>query len=176
MGQIKKHPPVKLVMGLIYCQEDCLGRALCLLRQAFGAVDFESETLSFAHTDYYQEEFGQNLKRKFIAFAKSISAEQLVAIKIKTNHLEEKLAQGGRRCINIDPGYLGLSKFVLATTKDYCHRVYLGQGIYAEVTLFYRQRSFQPGEWTYVDYRSPEYIKIFNCIRQIYKEQSGKKG
>ena len=81
------------------------------------------------------------------------------------------MAKGISRIINIDPGYLDLSKLILASTKDYKHRIYLTKGIYAEVTLFYQDKTFCPWEWTYPDYKTGEYIEIFNRIRQIYAEQ-----
>jgi len=77
----------------------------------------------------------------------------------------------GKRRINIDPGFLSLGKLILATTKDQCHRVYLGRGIFAEVTLFYKRKTFNPWPWTYLDYKSQEYIDIFNSIRAIYQKQ-----
>jgi hypothetical protein len=171
MGTIKKHFPVKLVIGLIFKDNKIYVKAKSLLERKFGPIDFESQTLDFSHTDYYEKEFGKGLKRAFVSFKKLISPDQLPAVKTITNHFEARLSRNTLRRINIDPGYLELSKFVLATTKDYKHRIYLRTGIYAEITLFYRRGSFCPWEWTYPDYRTDAYIKIFNKIRQIYVEQ-----
>ncbi|MCX5697183.1 MAG: DUF4416 family protein [Candidatus Omnitrophica bacterium] len=171
MSRIKKHPPVKLVIGLIYKDEDTLSRALSVLSRVFGSIDYESSEFAFNHTDYYKDEFGTDLKRRFIGFKKLISPQQLARIKISTNKIESKLSAGGKRRINIDPGYLELPKFVLATTKDFRHRIYLMDGIFAEVTLYYQDKSFKFWEWTYPDYRNPEYIEIFNHLREIYKKQ-----
>lgn len=171
MGQIKDHPPVKLIIAFIFKEENTLVQAQCLLEKKFGKIDFTSATLPFSHTDYYQEEFGPGLKRKFISFRKLIPPQKLAQIKIITNKIEEKLSQGKERLINIDPGYLDLAKLVLASTKDYKHRIYLGSGIYAEVTLFYQGKTFQAWECTYPDYRSSEYIALFNTIREIYAQQ-----
>lgn len=171
MGTIKKHVPVKLVIGLIFKHNNIYVKVKPLLERKFGPIDFESQTLDFIHTDYYEKEFGKGLKRAFVSFKKLILPHQLPAIKTTTNYFEARLSQNKLRRINIDPGYLELSKFVLATTKDYSHRIYLGGGIYAEITLFYRKGSFCPWEWTYPDYRTDAYIKIFNRIRQIYVEQ-----
>lgn len=174
MKSRKKHQPVKLIIGLIFKDNSVYSRAKAFLVRKFGRVDFESQTLDFTYTDYYEKEFGKGLKRAFISFKKLILPQQLAAIKTITNSLETRLSRNGSRRINIDPGYLELSKLVLATTKDYSHRIYLGKGIYAEVTLFYRRNTFCPWEWTYPDYRTEAYLKIFNRIRQIYIEQSGK--
>ena len=141
------------------------------LRLKFGAIDFESEILPFDFTDYYEEEIGTNLKRKFISFKRLVSAESLAEIKLSTNRLEQRLSLHGKRSINIDPGYLTAAKLVLATTKDFSHRILLRKGIFAEVTLFYAKNSFRPFAWTYPDYRTPDYLAIFNHIREIYLKQ-----
>jgi hypothetical protein len=168
MGKIKKRIPVKLIVGFIFKKADILNKAKAILERRFGEIDFESKTLNFSHTDYYEEELGKNLKRIFISFKKLISPEHLSKIKILTNKIEQRLASGQKRLINIDPGYLEFSKLILATTKDFRHRIYLDSGIFAEVTLFYENKSFRPWEWTYPDYKTKKYAEIFNKIRQIY--------
>jgi len=171
MGQARGHPPVKLIIGFIFGEEKILNKAKVILGKQFGGIDFESQTLPFEHTDYYKKEFGQNLKRKIFSFKKLILPENLPEIKNLTNKIEKELSQGLNRLINIDPGYLDLAKLILASTKDYKHRIYLDRGIYAEVTLFYQDRSFKSWEWTYPDYRTTEYISIFNQIRELYAKQ-----
>jgi hypothetical protein len=171
MGRIKLHQPVKLIAGFIFKEEEAFSRAKIVLRKKFGEIDFESQTLPFDHTDYYRKEFGRDLKRKFVSFKHLIPPQDLPKIKIATNKIEEKLSDGGSRLINIDPGYLDLAKLVLASTKDYKHRIYLDRGIYSEITLFYQEETFKPWEWTYPDYKTAEYIAIFNQIRNIYAGQ-----
>ncbi len=168
MGKIKNTPAVKLIIGFIFKEERELKKAEDLLRKRYGAIDFESRILDFTHSDYYQEEFGRGLKRKFIAFKKLIPAQKLARIKTAANQIEKKLSKGRHRLVNIDPGYLDMAKLVLASTKDYYHRIYLDNGIFAEITLFYRGKTFTPWEWTYPDYKTPEYIAIFNRLREIY--------
>ena len=92
-------------------------------------------------------------------------------MKLFTNNLEQEFTSQGKRQINLDPGYIDLSKLVLATTKNHQHRLYLGQGIFAEVTLRFVRKSFRPWEWTYPDYRTDHYIRFFNQVRQTYLEQ-----
>ena len=171
MGRIKKHPPVKLIVGFIFKEEGAYNKARGVLERYFSKIDFQSQALPFSHTDYYENEFGKDLKRKFISCTKLIWPQHLPRIKIITNQIEKRLSRGTCRLINIDPGYLDLSKLVLATTKDYKHRIYLSQGIYAEVTLFYQEKAFKSWEWTYPDYKTPEYTAIFNQIRGIYAQQ-----
>jgi len=171
MGQIKKNPPVKLIIGFIFKEAKSLEGAEAVLSRRFGEIDFSSRAMPFIHTDYYEKEFGHGLSRAFVSFKKLILPEDLAEIKTFTNKAELKFSAGASRLINIDPGYLDQAKLVLASTKDFKHRIYLKKGIFAEITLFYAEKTFQPWEWTYPDYKTPEYITIFNQIRDIYARQ-----
>lgn len=171
MGTPKQHPKVKIICGFIFLDNDVLPAAKKMLSDRLSPVDFESEILDFKYTDYYQKEMGADLKRQFISFRDLAAPGQLPVIKLFANSIENKLAQGGKRRINIDPGYLDMAKLVLASTKDYFHRIHLDKGIFAEVTLYYRGRSFKPWEWTYPDYQSGEYIDIFNRVRDNYAQE-----
>jgi len=171
MGKVKEPLPVKLIASMFAGSGELLEKAKVRLGQEFGPIDYESELLPFDHTTYYAVEFGENLKRRFVAFAELVRPERLTEIKLLTNALEMEWAVEGKRQINIDPGYVSHSKLVLATTKDHAHRIYLGQGIYAEVTLYFREGTFRPWPWTYPDYASPPLIAIFNHIRGLYVKQ-----
>lgn len=171
MGKIIRSKPVKLVTGFIFKDELAFAQAKCRLLRRFGDVDFQSPVLSFNLTSYYKDEMGDGLKRVFISFKRLILPEDLPRIKVLTNKIESKLSQAGKRRVNIDPGYLDLPKLILASTKDYAHRIYLNKGIYAELTLTFQGKSFAPWQWTYPDYRSNEYIAIFNQIRELFSEQ-----
>ena len=171
MGKVCKQPLVKLVAGFIGSDEELFARAEKALSSRFGEIDFHSAVLPFGFTDYYEEELGRDLRRKFIGFKRLISAAALADIKVFTNRLEQKLSPQGKRRINIDPGYLTQAKLVLASTKDFSHRILLNKGIFAEVTLIYSKNSFQPLDWTYPDYRTPDYLEIFRRLRQIYQTQ-----
>ena len=117
------------------------------------------------------------LRKHFISFHELIAPERLVDAKLRTNELEELFARedgGGGRTVNVDPGCVNHSKMVLATTKDHAHRVYVGRGIFEEVTLSYRRtEGFIPNPWTYPDYRSPERLAFFGRLREIYCRQIG---
>jgi hypothetical protein len=176
MGELRKVVKVKLIIGLIAGKESLLKKAVQLLEKSYGSVDFTSEIIPFDKTDYYEQEMGQDLKRRFISFRRLILPDQLILIKRQTNELEFKLSRSRKkRAINLDPGYLEYGKLVLATTKDHQHRLYLGKGIFGEVTLRYTNGSFTPWEWTYPDYATPEYITIFQHIRKLYQQQIAKK-
>ena len=173
MGTIKRHPSVKLFVGFIFLDEAALAKAVLFLQRRFGTIDSRSPVFSFTHTRYYENEFGTGLKKQFISFRKLIDIEQLPAVKRMTNALETRSGREGSRRVNIDPGYLTLSKVVLATTKDYAHRIYISGGIFAEVTLYYRGKTFTPYEWTYPDFRTDEYMDFFNRLRNLYAVQAG---
>ncbi len=172
MGKISKPPPVKLISGLIAGRKNWLSEAKDSLVKEFGPVDQMSDIFSFHWTDYYQSTMGQNLMRQFLAFRELINPDRLPSIKIFTNQLEEsfreKTSPPVARPVNIDPGYLAPAKLVLATTKNYSHRIYLKSGIYGEVTLKFEGDSFVPFPWTYPDYKSEEYINFFNRVRKKY--------
>ncbi|MFA5062454.1 MAG: DUF4416 family protein [Candidatus Omnitrophota bacterium] len=172
MGKIAPNKPVKLIVGFIFKEKIFFERAKHTLTRHFGRIDFESGIIPFTATSYYEEELGLGLSRVFISFAKLIKPQQIAKIKVLTNRIEEKLSNGKKRSVNIDPGYLNLAKLVLASTKDYVHRIYLDKGIYAETTLFYQGKSFQDWKWTYPDFRNKEQIGIFNRIRELYAEQT----
>lgn len=169
MGKAREPEPAKLFMSVITSEEDLLKKSLKDLEAIFGEIDFISEVLPFDFTDYYTSEMGDHLFRRFITFSSLISRSMLPEIKEKTNTLEERYATPeGHRKINIDPGYICLEHVILATTKAYTHRPYLRDGIYADLTLIYRNKSFHPLEWTYPDYRQPEVISLFNQFRKTY--------
>ena len=171
MNQDYRRNAVKLFIGFIFAESKIYLKTKYILERKFGQSDFESQTLPFNHTQYYEKEFGRDLKRIFLSFKKLTCAERLARIKIITNKVEGSLSYHGSRKINIDPGILNLSKIVLASTKDYKHRIYLTSGIYAEATLYYQNKSYRAWEWTYPDYKTPQYIQIFNQIRDIYSHQ-----
>ena len=129
--------------------------------------------MPFDYTDYYTEEMGEKLLRKLISFEKLVEPLELIETKIFTNSLEEKFlhAENQGRQINLDPGYITAAKLVLASTKDHVHRIYLGRGIYAEVTLKREGKTFRSWLWTYPDYGSDGHIAIFNEIRRMYMAQ-----
>ncbi|KPK43000.1 MAG: hypothetical protein AMJ78_00055 [Omnitrophica WOR_2 bacterium SM23_29] len=171
MSVSSKKDAVKIFIGFIFARKEVYFKTKRILEKKFGQSDFESQTLPFNHTRYYEKEFGANLKRKFLSFKRLTRPGKLAQIKVVTNKIEQRLNHKGKRQINIDPGILTLSKIILASTKDYKHRIYLAKKIFAEVTLYFQNKSFHAWEWTYPDYKTPEYIQIFNHIRDIYSRQ-----
>ena len=177
MGQIHTPDPVKLICGLIFSGQDVLQQALERLQVRLGVIDVHSKVFPFTHTDYYHREMGADLERMFVSFQRLFRCEQLAEVKAFTNGLEENLSQINqgqkKRRANIDPGYLEASKLVLASTKNFSHRIYLGRGVFAEVTLQYRANRFQSLPWTYPDYQDPRVVDFLLLARRIYMEQIG---
>jgi len=168
MGRIGVPKPVKLIMSLISSDDRLLNQVIEVLGERYGEVDFTSDILSFDFTDYYTPEMGEGLFRRFITFRHLIPREQLVRIKQETNEIEEQFAKEGKRRVNIDPGYICAEHLILATTKGYTHRPYLGEGIHADLTLIYREGQFRPLEWTYPDYASSQVREILQGVRKRY--------
>ena len=166
-----KPKPVKFICGFIYKDETVYLKVKKIMERKFGSIDYESDLINFNFTDYYYEEMGKPLFRRFISFKKLKSPSEFVRIKLWCVKIEKKFSEEKRRRINIDPGYISESKLVLTTTKDYYHRVYLGKGIYAEVTLYYKNKNFCDLPTTYPDYRTFLYKNIFLSIREIYRQQ-----
>lgn len=176
MGVIRPARKVKLICGMISADADLMRRAGALLGRQFGEIEGESEVWPFDATDYYEAEMGTELKRTFVSFTRLIDPGQIGRIKRETNELEAELCRHAAappefRVVNLDPGYIGIGKLVLATTKDYSHRIYIGDGIYAEVTLHWRGNRWEAWPWTYPDYASERYQAFFTQVRERLREQ-----
>ena len=171
MSEPKDADDVKLVASLFSPEEKTLEEVTLELQAAYGSTDWMSPSLFFDRTRYYEKEMGWPLHRRFLSFKNLIRPEGIVDIKLQTNELEKRYVQEGKRKVNIDPGYIALERLVLATGKNYTHRMYLSKGIYADLTLVFHQESFQTLAWTYRDYADPVVIGYFNNVREHYKNQ-----
>jgi len=171
LSKPREPDPVKLFVSVIAVDRGRMAEVIGELAGAFGQPDFVSEVLPFEYTDYYTAEMGTGLVRRFVTFERLIRPEELPAVKLCTNALEERFSEGGARRVNIDPGYLARQHFILATGKGYSHRPYIGRGIYADLTLEYRRETYRPFVWTYPDYRAPETLEMLNGLRKRYVMQ-----
>lgn len=173
MGTLVEQLPVKAIIGVLTAEPTILPTVYQRLSDHFGPLDYTSELLPFTYTTYYAAEMGEGIQRQFISFKNLIDAGTLADKKLYTNQVEQEFAEENtqRRRVNLDVGYICMAKLVLASTKDHAHRIYLRDSIYAEITLRFYHKTFQPWKWTYPDYRSTAYINIFNHIRTIYREQ-----
>jgi hypothetical protein len=134
-------------------------------------VALESPRFEFSETGYYGPTMGGDLRKTFFAFQRPADPAGLARWKLTANAREAEYAALARhpepRPLNLDPGYVALGKLVLASTKDFAHRIYLGDGIYAEITLFYRHGRWQHHDWTFPDYRRADYQRFFSECRDF---------
>lgn len=163
MSVLQPAPRAKVFLSLLYAgaaEGDPTPEALSALNALealLGPADVTSAPLAFSFTRYYEPEMGAPLWRLAVSFAGLTSPERLVEIKHFTASLEQRLAHpDGRRRVNLDPGMLTVENLVLATGKKSPHRVYLGRGVYADLTLIYRDGHFAALPWTYPDYAGAE--------------------
>ena len=182
MGEIRKQRPVLLVAAVssrhVAAIEDWTRQKSAL---NWGNICLESALFHFNETRFYTRSMGENLRKKIFAFEKLIPAEKLPEIKILSNKWEQEFAGDNEfpesRPLNIDPGYVTEAKLVLATTKDRDHRVYLNDGIFAEVTLHYTQHRWRSSRWTYPDYQRDDVLEFLtdcrNYLRQRYESSAG---
>lgn len=153
MGQINQVHLVKFFCGLIFNSSVNTEEVYKLIEDKFNIkIDIKSEIIDFSFTQYYNPEMGENLKRQWISFETLLSPGRLAGIKVATNDLEAYISKNKNRIINIDPGYITPANVILASTKDFSHRIYLSEGIYAEVTTIYKKGGFIKLPWTYPDY------------------------
>ena len=160
--------PAKLFVSVISAFFDRITLVLSKLSGHFGTLDFVSAVLPFDYTEYYHGEMGQPLVRRFASFERLTQQEDLAEIKVGTNRLETELSVGGKRTVNIDPGFLLAERFVLASGKNHAHRIYLSQGVYADLTLVYREKDYRTLAWTYPDYAGPKVRGWLRAIREKY--------
>ena len=160
--------PVKLVFSVFATEVARLNETITILSAAYGQPDFISALIPFNYTDYYRDEMGENLVRRFLGMEKLIKPEALPDIKLATNEFENKSALDLRRQVNIDPGYISKAHLILATGKAYTHRPYLREGIYADLTLVYQGKKFCSLPWTYPDYADEKQLLMLSKIRAKY--------
>jgi hypothetical protein len=174
MGNVRTPPKVKLFVGVLTALSELMPEVHQRLAERFGAADMISDPYPFDLTNYYDEEMGTPILRRFAAFEELIAPDRIPAIKHATNELESDLAAKFGQAVrpaNLDPGYLEESKIVLASTKNFYHRILLAQGIYGEVTLHYRQGRWEAFPWSFPDFRSGRYDRFFMDLRRRYREQ-----
>jgi len=159
---------VRLFISIISASPHRIANVLTELTDTHGSLDFISAVLPFDYTDYYCAEMGLHLIRRFATFDRFIEQDDLALIKEKTNFLETQLSVGGKRTVNIDPGYISAERLVLASGKNNAHRIYLSRGIYADLTLIYYDKDYRPLPWTYPDYAEVSLRTWLRALRQKY--------
>ena len=174
MGSVRTFSPVKLFVGVLVSDRALIAGVKERLVAEYGPIDHASPVIPFDFTDYYDAEMGDLIERVFFSFETLVDADRLPEIKRRTNELEEAFAAmmtAVKRPVNLDPGYIEHAKVVLMSTKNFYHRLYMSHGIFAEVTLHFRNNTFQFFPWTYPDYQSKDYQDFFMRMRHIYRAQ-----
>ena len=172
MGNIKPFKKEKLITGIIYNPELAeLGFIREKLSALFGPVDIEAGPIPFIYTTYYHEEMGKPLMRVLFSYENPVDPSLISSIKTKTNELEDTLfSRESKRYVNIDPGLVCGSHLMLATTKNFAHRIPLQEGIYGEITMFYRHKKWEFLEWTYPDFKTADYLQFLSKVREKHVE------
>lgn len=175
MGAPTVSEPALRLMAAFSRHTAALDWARATAEAAWGPVAIASPAFNFCETDYYQETMGAGLLKTFFVFAELCDPAELAANKLQSNQWEAEYAERGdsgtSRPLNLDPGYITSAKLVLASTKDHAHRIYLSRGIYAEVTLHYRDRRWQHHPWTFPDYRRADYQQFFLEARDYLRRR-----
>ena len=176
MGDIAEPAPVLLLLAAFSRHSAALEWARDRAASAWGPIVLESPHFNFAETSYYEPTMGADLQKSFFAFQRLIDPEGIVDCKLAANRWEAEYAERGGhpepRPLNLDPGYLTPAKLVLASTKDHAHRIYLARGIFAEVTLYYKDRRWREREWTFPDYRRADFQSFFEQCREYLRQQA----
>ncbi len=173
MAETRTPPPAVYFIGVLAADAAMLPRVQQMLEKEWGQICLQSPVYDFSHTAYYAHESGNRIVRTFYGFCQRYDRTELAARKVRTNRMEEELAAaltpdveaGVTRPVNLDPGYLVPEKIVLASAKNFAHRIYIGEGIFAEVTLLYRNKRFETLPWTFPDFASGKYDGFFKTLR-----------
>ena len=168
MSQPGSATPVKPVVSLLLAREDLGPVIVARLSEFLGPPDLVGPWWPFSQTDYYTPEMGPNLGRRLVSFLHLADPAQLASWKVQTNRLEAGFSLAGRRVVNLDPGYLAKERLVLATGKNFSHRIYLEQGIYGDLTLIYGGGGLQSLPWTIPDYAGGEMPALLELVRRKY--------
>ena len=168
MNRPQTPKPAKLVIGFFLKEKDLVVPVVKALVDKFGPVDIVSPWFPFNFTTYYEAEMGAPLFRRMLAFETMIKQSALSDIKLTTNDLELEYSKNSKRMINLDPGYMLRERFVLATGKNYSHRIYIGKRIYADLTLIYTKGRFRKLPWTYPDYAEQNMLTYLERVRNKY--------
>ena len=168
MSLPKTPKPAKLVIGLFMKEKLLIEKIAAELIEVFGSIDTVSPWFPFDYTDYYESEMSAPLFRRMLTFKELVRQSSLADIKILTNEIESNYSRKKKRLVNIDPGYMLKERFVLATGKNFSHRIYIGKKIYADLTLIYTKGDFKKLPWTYPDYSNKNMLSFLRQVRKKY--------
>ncbi len=170
-GFLHKDTLAYLFFGVFGCSRDYLDAARLLIEDSYGPIDPQgvSEVFEFPDAASYKASMGTGLSRQFFVCEKRVEQDCLVVAKHRAIEMERSIRQQRpaevERPVNIDPGIINDCRIILASTKDYSHRIYRGEGIWEEITLMYRDGAYRSLPWTYRDFNNPGYHAFFEAFR-----------
>lgn len=171
MAKIEQPLPVKYLIAVLYHDAGYLAKVTAELVTRWGAIDFTGADHLFDVTDYYEPEMGAPLLRRLLSFEKLYSPTLIVDMKLACNDIEDAISVDNKRTANLDAGYLDHNKFLLASAKEAGQKVYLDNGIYADLSGRYKAGKYQPFEWSFPDFRDGRYDAELLAIRKLYMAQ-----
>ena len=175
MGTLREATPAKLFMAVMHRPGFDPAPLLAGLAERYGSVESRCAPYPFG-SSYYETEMGTGLVKFFVSFEPLLAQERLAGVKRETNELEAGGADARGRFCNLDPGIVTHYSVIMATTKGYAHRIYLGGGIYAEPALLFRRGALEALPWTYPDYQTPAAHGFFREARRRLMEQASPSG
>lgn len=173
MSELTEPLKANLTISVMFRDEKLLAEIRRILEKKYGEIDAVSETYSFSSiSPYYDPEMGENINKIIFSFKNPVSRDILANVKLFCVKTEQKYSQNGKRLVNLDPGLLTLENFILATGKNYSHRIYLKKGVFAEVTLMFGKKNvIKELSWTYRDYLYEPARSFLLSVREIYREK-----
>ncbi len=172
MARIQKPPKGRLIVSIIYSSWDGLADALKMLERQFGRIDCETMEIPYGGNQY-AEEMGHNLQRRFYSFDRLVERDCLPDAKATCAKIERRLGDlvgdFAFRTVNIDPGVATTENVIMASHREFNHRVYLTDGVFAELTLVYAKNRFVRLPWTDLDFCQKEALEFFHRVRQSFE-------
>jgi hypothetical protein len=168
MSEPKAPHPAKLFVTVFLNDTSLFEEVAKSLSEKYGKIDILSQWAAFDNTSYYEKEMGRNLQRRVIIFKDLIRQSDIADIKHFAISIEKELSNGDDRNVNIDPGYLLMERFVLATCKNFAHKIYVGKGVYADLTLIYKDGRYNTLPWTFPNYKDEKMIDFISNVRKKY--------
>ena len=171
MSELTNPVPVNLIIAVMYTDESLMTEVRDIIQKKYGPVDKTSEIFVFSDiSPYYDPEMGAGIKKVIFSFEKTVARDFLVEVKLDCVNIEKQYSENGKRNINLDPGLISLENFILATGKNYSHRIYLGKGVFAEVTLMFgKKNEIKELPWTYRDYLFEPARTFLLETRELYR-------
>ncbi len=172
MSVLKEPTKANLTVSIMYKDEKLMNEALDLMKNRFGEIDFSCEPFVFSDiSPYYNPEMGEKIFKRIFSFKKLVNRDVMIEAKHLAVEIEERFSNEGKREVNLDPGLLSLENFILVTGKNFSHRIYLGKGVFAEITLILKSKRMETLPWSYKDYQLEPARSFILDLRELFKKK-----